>query len=615
MAIPSFIFGGDAKAKTPQELAQQRAIIHALMSSQRAPKNVGEGLNALGDGIVASVLGHRADAAEKAGQESAAEAFNPIVGSLAGFPAAPSANGGSAGDSASADPSGYRDAIASIESAGSGDYGAVGPTNPKLGRALGRYQVMEANIGPWSKEALGREVTPQEFLENPKIQDAIFDHKFGSYVQKYGNPQDAASAWFTGQPLSVGANRRDVLGTSGNQYVDKFTRALGGQSHAQAAPQQVASLDPSVGMVTPDANSQFTPQADQPVASDPKTQRILGTMMNPQPMGGAPQQMAQAAPQGGPDLDKLSVMAGGNAGALPSGAQQSGPSMAQLLAAGGNQWLNPNQSAIVKALLGQKLKEQDPARALDMEYKRAQIAKLTDPNARDKFGNSVIWGQNADGDWVAMQPSSGGGLVPAQTPDGIKLSPPGIGQVNLGTSYAFRDRNGKVVNEAPIDNAGKAAAAASGKAQGEAAFDLPRVEQNAQQTLDVLERMKTHPGRAGSTGFIEGMLPSRTSDQVDFQSLADQTQGQSFLQAFQMLKGAGQITDIEGRKATEAISRLGNQRLSDDDYLRAISDLEDVVRTGLARARKQAGQGASSDSGGSPQSGGVVDYRDYFGGH
>lgn len=120
----------------------------------------------------------------------------------------------------------YRDAIASIESAGSGDYAAVGPTHPKLGRALGRYQVMEANIGPWSREVLGFEVSPEEFMANPDIQDAIFDGKFGAYVAQYG-PEGAAQAWFGG-PGGVGrTERRDSLGTSIGNYTEKFRRALG----------------------------------------------------------------------------------------------------------------------------------------------------------------------------------------------------------------------------------------------------------------------------------------------------------------------------------------------------------------------------------------------------
>jgi hypothetical protein len=65
-----------------------------------------------------------------------------------------------------------------------------------------------------------------------------------------------------------------------------------------------------------------------------------------------------------------------------------------------------------------------------------------------------------------------------------------------------------------------------------------------------------------------------------------------------MLKGAGQITEIEGLKATQAISRLGNQRLSDQDYLQAIADLEEVIANGLARARVQAGQAPQAPQGG-----------------
>jgi hypothetical protein len=121
----------------------------------------------------------------------------------------------------------YANAIASIESAGSGDYAALGPVTKKGNRAYGRYQVMDFNIGPWTEKYLGRRMTPEEFLSSPEAQDKVFAGEFGSYVQKYGNPQDAASAWFTGQPLSEGGNRSDILGTTGNVYVDKFNRALG----------------------------------------------------------------------------------------------------------------------------------------------------------------------------------------------------------------------------------------------------------------------------------------------------------------------------------------------------------------------------------------------------
>lgn len=135
-------------------------------------------------------------------------------------------------------PAKYRDAIASIESAGSGDYQAVGPTDEKLGRALGRYGIMEANVGPWSKEVLGREVTADEFMADPSIQDAIFDAKFGQYVEKFGE-EGAAQAWLGG-PGNVGnTDQADSLGTSVGDYGQKFMAALGDPVTASTKGQPV----------------------------------------------------------------------------------------------------------------------------------------------------------------------------------------------------------------------------------------------------------------------------------------------------------------------------------------------------------------------------------------
>lgn len=130
----------------------------------------------------------------------------------------------------------YRDAIAGIESAGSGDYGALGPATKGGDRAYGRYQVMGANIPEWTQAALGRPMTPQEFLQNPEAQDAVFDHRFGSYVQKYG-PEGAAKAWFAGEGGMKNPNARDVLGTSVEDYGRKFTQNMGGRSIQWDAPQ------------------------------------------------------------------------------------------------------------------------------------------------------------------------------------------------------------------------------------------------------------------------------------------------------------------------------------------------------------------------------------------
>ena len=144
----------------------------------------------------------------------------------------------------------YRDAIASIESKGSGDYAALGPKIPKTGdRAYGRYQVMGANIPQWTKAALGKSMTPQEFLKNPAAQDAVFDHRFGGYVAKYG-PEKAARAWFGGEGAINKPKAKDPLGTDVASYGTKFMAALGGATPAAAVPPASAGGD-LVPLVTP----------------------------------------------------------------------------------------------------------------------------------------------------------------------------------------------------------------------------------------------------------------------------------------------------------------------------------------------------------------------------
>lgn len=139
----------------------------------------------------------------------------------------------------------WANAIASLESQGSGGYSAVGPTTAKGNRAYGKYQVMDFNIPTWTEKHLGQRLTPEQFLASPEAQDAVFQGEFGSSVQKYGNPQDAASVWFTGRPASQGAGRSDILGTTGADYVSKFNAALGqGPQTSTKGPQMMQEQKP-----------------------------------------------------------------------------------------------------------------------------------------------------------------------------------------------------------------------------------------------------------------------------------------------------------------------------------------------------------------------------------
>lgn len=78
------------------------------------------------------------------------------------------------------------------------NYGAV---NSDSG-ALGRWQVMPSNIqgsGGWDMEALGRNISTQEFLNNRQLQNAIVRFKFGNYLKAHGL-KGALSTWYSGDP-------------------------------------------------------------------------------------------------------------------------------------------------------------------------------------------------------------------------------------------------------------------------------------------------------------------------------------------------------------------------------------------------------------------------------
>lgn len=168
----------------------------------------------------------------------------------------------------------YADAIAKTESGG--NYRAIGPATRTGDRAFGKYQVMGENIGPWTQEALGRPMTRQEFLLSPEAQDAVFQAKFGSYVDKYG-PERAAQAWFAGEGGMNDPNRRDVLGTSVADYGRKFAANMGptdvsaqSRQPANASAPTHVGFAPDSAPTPPSAGGMFD---DIQVAEKPREQQ------------------------------------------------------------------------------------------------------------------------------------------------------------------------------------------------------------------------------------------------------------------------------------------------------------------------------------------------------
>lgn len=132
-----------------------------------------------------------------------------------------------------------------------------------------------------------------------------------------------------------------------------------------------------------------------------------------------------------------------------------------------------------------------------------------------------------------------------------------------------------------------------------AASELPVVEDKANYALNLLDTMvgsedgKVKPHRGFDnyigtwTGEYQAKIPS--SQAADFKTYHDQVKGTAFLEAFESLKGGGQITQVEGDKATAAITRMERAQ-SRGEYTTAARELQGIIRQGLKRARDKAKQ-------------------------
>lgn len=153
------------------------------------------------------------------------------------------------------------------------------------------------------------------------------------------------------------------------------------------------------------------------------------------------------------------------------------------------------------------------------------------------------------------------------------------------------------------------------EARAKAEIDLPRIVDNASLALKTIEQIKAHPGRATGTGAIGLVAPSIPGTQArGFANLVDQAKGKVFLEAFNSLRGGGQITEAEGAKATQALARLDRAQ-SQGDFDSALADLGEVVNLGLQRAHISAGLRPARPQDTGPQAGQVEDGYRFRGGN
>ena len=232
---------------------------------------------------------------------------------------------------------------------------------------------------------------------------------------------------------------------------------------------------------------------------------------------------------------------------------------------------------------------------LDVTQPLGQDYRPATPQEAAAYGAAFGQVNIKTGKFEAITPAVGFSLT--TTPEGgtTFTQGPGVGGADVrkpGQNYVYgTDAAGRQVAQ-PIAGTPEALQVTETAGKLDAAIEV------GNNMLATLESMVGRPAGGGMTavkpnaalpgilGMFEGRLPAKTQAEADLLAKVEQVQGQAFLEAFSILKGAGAITEQEGIKATQAYARLQRTQ-SPEAFTASLNEFADIVRLGMKRAQDQ----------------------------
>ncbi|MCZ7488544.1 phage tail tip lysozyme [Rhizobium rhizogenes] len=400
----AFIFNGNT-GETPESLKRKRSLAEALaVKTSSAPRNVGEGLNAVGNALIYRALMSKVDAGDAEGKK-ALEADRAAF--MGGFGATPVPASGSssivpmtdaAGEVSASSPkvaasgSGnvYDDFIGGVKSAGlTNPYGlaAVAAT----GQAESGWSPQNANrswsdpsqsgqagtaggVMSWRNERLNnlynfaRQRGEEPGNISPSTQAAFFVQEDPSLIQALNGAKSADEA----QRLMNNAWKFAGYDKPGGETARRMGLASSYLPRFQGGETEVASLDPSAGMSASQAIDEAAAPSGyvDPMVSAPNSRgAVANALMS------APPQSAQASPPG--EMSSTTNAARQPyQGVTVAQALGSGPSVQQAFKLLNNPYATDADKAMATAAIEQAQKRNDPSYQLEQDYKRAQLEAL-----------------------------------------------------------------------------------------------------------------------------------------------------------------------------------------------------------------------------------------------
>ncbi|MGO8490912.1 lytic murein transglycosylase [Rhizobium ruizarguesonis] len=417
---------------------------------------------------------------------------------------------------------------------------------------------------------------------------------------------------------------------------------------AASAPGQVASLDPSVGIPMPGAAGQMrasdpaqpmSPQGTPQAALPPLPTSTVGPTPNvasvppvdqQQP---APARLAQAL-NGASPQQAANPMADPRAQALVKAIMNpnASPQVKAMAAQSLQTLMKPPEYGFQTLPDGTVLRSDPRTGTVQPIYQ--STPKPTEVNGRLVGADGKVIADFSNGQWERLSdgtlynkstgefrqaPGGAGGekyygaTVPYYDKDGNlryrQLSDKGGGKdldfgpgstaapttrtVDTGTELITLGPGGQEVKRTTKQNyeAAKDSSQGSteGKAAGEAVSSLPADLMQADQTIKNIDQLLTSKGLDSIVGSVDQFRPSWTmgADGRDALTRLKQLQGGAFLQAYGLLKGGGQITEVEGGKAQDAMARM-DRSLDEPHFRAALKDFRDAVEQGVAKMKERA---------------------------
>jgi hypothetical protein len=270
----------------------------------------------------------------------------------------------------------------------------------------------------------------------------------------------------------------------------------------------------------------------------------------------------------------------------------------------GSEGYDPSQretSNYRTAISGLVQKQQDALSGLSTARKERALAFIS--GIRKPVGVSF---PTAQGQAIATTDSEFGGIEMEFLTDsaGNPVIKRDINMIDMGGggvgSLNVNDPNAEINEVVSREDATSANASSAGaqvvatalaKDAVGAAINLQSTQDNARTMSDLFSRIRNHRGREAVLNSILGtmnpMLVIPNSAELDFNSILKELQGDVFMTAYEGLKGSGQITEIEGEKAEQAIQNMTINQ-SEEQFMESLDILENIVMQATREATNKA---------------------------